>query len=296
VAAVLPHSDTAARLRGVGLICVALIIFALLDALAKYASHSVPVIEIVWVRFLGQTMLLLVVFRPWRDLALYRTRRPVAQLLRSCALFGSTIFNFIALRHLQLDQTASIGFATAFVTAGLAGPMLGEWVGPRRWAAIVVGFIGVLIVIGPAGHSFDPAMLFSVCAMLCYSLYNLLTRMLAATEPPSALLLFSGLVPTIALAPFALPVAILPPSGWVGAAVLGTALCGAVGHWILIHAFRLAPASLLAPFTYTQIIWMPALGFLFFGDRPGFNTIIGAAIIVASGLYILYRERVHGDR
>jgi len=71
---------------------------------------------------------------------------------------------------------------------------------------------------------------------------------------------------------------------------------GAVGHWILIHAFRLAPASLLAPFTYTQIIWMPALGFLFFGDRPGFNTIIGAAIIVASGLYILYRERVHGDR
>ncbi len=89
---------------------------------------------------------------------------------------------------------------------------------------------------------------------------------------------------------------IVPPSGWIGAAVLGTALCGAVGHWILIHAFWLAPASLLAPFTYTQILWMPALGFLFFGDRPGVNTLIGAAIIIASGLYILYRQRVHGDR
>ena len=291
-----PHSDAAARLRGIGLFCLTMIVFATLDALAKYASHTVPVIEIVWVRFLGQTALLLIVLRPWRNFAAYRSRRPVAQLVRALVLLGSTVFNFLALRRLQMDQTATISFASAFVTAGLAGPLLGEWVGPRRWAAIVVGFVGVMIVISPSGHRLDPAILLSIAAMICYSLYNLMTRMLTSTESMTGLLLYSGLAPTILMTPFAVPGAIWPSSGWVTAAVLGTAVCGALGHWLLINAFRLAPASLLAPFGYTQIIWMPGLGYLFFGDLPGGNTLLGAAIIILSGLYILYRERVHGDR
>ncbi|MEO8667874.1 MAG: DMT family transporter [Bauldia sp.] len=287
--------EAAARLRGVGLYCISMMCFTGLDTLAKLVSHSVPVVEIVWVRFLGQTIFVILLLRPWRSLDAFRMASPLSQIIRAVALFLSTTFNFFALRSLQMDQTATIGFSSAFIVAGLAGPVLGEWIGWRRWLAILVGFVGVLIVIRPEAGSFDPALLWSVAATLCYSVYNLLTRKLTATDSAASLLLYSGLVPALFLAPIALPIAVWPPSLWIGAAILGTAAFGAVGHAIIIQAFRRAPASLLAPFTYSQIIWMPAAGFLVFGDVPGGHTLIGAAIIVASGLYILYRERVHGD-
>jgi len=287
--------DRAERLRGIGLLCSGLIFFTLLDALAKYASHSVPVIEIVWVRFLGQTALVIAVLRPWRDFSLYRTRRPGLQIVRAFGLFGSTYFNFLALHTLRLDQTATISLASVFVIAGLAVPMLGEYVGPRRWAAIVAGFAGVLVVLRPFG-GFEPTMLYSVASMLSYSIYNLLTRKLAPFETTRSLLLYSGLLPTVLLTPMALPVAVWPSDTVVVLAVAGTAVCGAIGHSFIISALRLAPASLLAPFNYIQLVLMTAAGFLFFGDLPDHYTVAGAAIIVASGLYILYRERVHGDR
>jgi drug/metabolite transporter (DMT)-like permease len=288
-------SEAADRLRGIGLFCVTLICFTCLDTAAKYASRFVPISEIIWIRYLGHAVIVFLLLRPWRNLAAYRTRRPVAQVVRSLFLFGSTLFNFIALLTLQLDQTATIGFASAFVIAGLAGPLLGEWIGPRRWAAIAVGFVGVLLVLRPSGKGLDPTLLYSVASMLCYSAYNLMTRQLAATETPATLLLYSAVIPAAFLTPFALPGAISPPSVLVGVIIASTAIFGAVGHWILIHAYRRAPAALLAPFGYTQIIWMPASGYLVFGDVPKGNTLIGAAIIVASGLYILYRERVRSS-
>ena len=141
-----------------------------------------PAIEVVWVRFVGHAIFAILFLRPWRDLARYRSSRPFVQVLRSVFLFSSTVFNFLALRKLQLAETTSINFAGAFVIAGLAGPLLGEWIGPRRWAAIVVGFIGVLIVTRPGSAVFQPAVLFSIGSMLCSSGYVLLTRLLAATE------------------------------------------------------------------------------------------------------------------
>jgi drug/metabolite transporter (DMT)-like permease len=286
----------AERLRGIGLLCTGLIFFTLLDVMAKFASHSVPIIEIVWVRFLGQTALVIAILRPWRDFSLYRTNRPGLQVIRGLGLFGSTLFNFLALHTLRLDQTATISLASVFVIAGLAVPMLGEYVGPRRWAAIVVGFVGVLVVLRPLGGGFDPTMLYSIASMLSYSIYNLLTRKLAPFETTRSLLLYSGLLPTVLLTPMALPVAVWPSETIVVLAVAGTAICGAIGHAFVISALRLAPASLLAPFNYIQLVLMTAAGLIFFGDLPDRYTIAGAAIIVASGLYILYRERVHGDR
>jgi drug/metabolite transporter (DMT)-like permease len=287
--------EAAARLGGVGLYCVSMICFTGLDTLAKLVSHSVPVVEVVWVRFLGQSIFVILLLRPWRGLEPFRIASPVSQIVRAVALFGSTTFNFLALRSLQMDQTATIGFASAFVVAGLAGPVLGEWIGWRRWLAIFAGFCGVVVVIRPEAGSFDPALLWSVASTLAYSVYNLLTRKLTATDSSASLLLYSGLLPAVFLAPVAWPVAVWPPSFWIGAAILGTAVFGAVGHAIIIQAFRRAPASLLAPFSYSQIIWMPAAGYLVFSDVPDGHTLVGAAIIVASGLYILYRERVHGD-
>jgi drug/metabolite transporter (DMT)-like permease len=288
--------EAAARLRGIGLFCISMMCFTGLDTLAKLAGHSVPVIEIVWIRFLGQTIFVVIALRPWRGLGAFRMRNPMAQLLRAVALFGSTTLNFLALRQLQMDQTATIGFSSAFVVAGLAGPILGEWIGWRRWLAIFAGFVGVLVVIRPGTDDFAPALLLSVAATLSYSAYTLMTRKQTATETSTSLLLYSGLIPSVLLAPLALPVAVWPSTLAVAGMLVGTAIFGSIGHGIIIQAYRRAPAPLLAPFVYSQIIWMPAAGYLVFGDVPGSHTLVGAAIIIASGLYILYRERMHGDR
>jgi len=292
----LTAGETRTRLRAIGLFCLALALFSALDACAKYASRSVPAMEVVWIRFFGQALLAVVFLRPWRSPALYGSKRPVLQLVRSVLLFSSTILNFLALKHLQLAETITITFASAFVVAGLAVPLLGEWIGPRRWAAICVGFIGVLIVARPGPEGIQPAILFSIASMFCYSGYFLTTRMLASSDSAEGMLLYPALAALVLLAPFSLPDAVLPPSPGVAVALALTGVCGAAGHWCLIHAHRLTSAGVLSPFIYLQIVWMIALGYVVFGDVPHELTLVGAAIVIASGLYILYRERVHGDR
>ena len=288
--------DAGARLRGIGLLCASLIAFTILDTAAKYAMQFVPAIEVVWGRFLFHGLFAALMLRPWRSVGPYRHIRLGAQVLRAVFLFLSTIFNFLALETLRLDQTTTIAFAAAFVVAGLAGPLLGEWIGPRRWAAIAVGFAGVVVVIRPGTEAFQPAMIYSLGSVLSNSFYILLTRRLSATDSVQSLLLVIGIVPTLMLAPVALPVFEWPPTILVAAAMVATGACGAFGHLLFINAYRLTPAPVLAPFAYSQLIWMIAAGYFSFGEVPDIVTLAGSLIIVASGLYILYRERVHGDR
>ena len=289
-------AEAAAWLRGIALFCGAMVLFTLLDSAAKYASAYLPALEIAWFRFIVHGLVAFLILRPWRDWRPYRTRRPIAQVIRAVFLFMSTIFNFLALRTLRLDQTTTIMFAAAFVITALSGPLLGEWVGPRRWAAIVVGFLGVLVVIRPGTSAFQPAMLYSVVAMLSYAGYLLYTRHLTGTDSVRGMILVAGVIPSVLLAPVALPVLQWPPTLLVAGALVMTGLCGALGHWLLIHAQRLAPTPVLSPFLYTQLIWMTVAGYLFFDQLPDNLTLVGAAVIVASALYILYRQQVHGDR
>lgn len=284
------------RLRGILFFCAAMLVFTGLDTAAKYAVLNLPALEVTWARYVGHTAIAILVLQPWRNFADYRTRKPWLQGARALMLFVSTLLNFVALRTLRLDQTTTINFAAAFVMAALAWPLLGEYVGPRRWAAIGAGFIGVLIVIRPGTAAFEPAMVLSVGSMFCYAGYMLLTRHLAATESVGSLLLISGLVPSVLMAPLALPSAVMPPTVLVAAALVATGLCGALGHWMLIRAYALTPAPVVAPFLYTQLVWMIVAGYFAFGQFPDGGTLIGAAIIIASALYILYRQRVHGDR
>lgn len=289
----LPRSDEAARrLRGIAIYCMTMLAFAGLDTSAKYAGRYVPPFEVAWVRFLVHVVLAVAILRPWRDWRQYQTKRPLMQILRSFFLVGSTVFNFLALQSLQLDQTSSIGFSGPFLIAALAGPVLGEWAGPRRWVAILIGFAGVLVITAPGFGSFQPAILLSLSSTCSYVFYILSTRLLTSTETSSSLLLLSAIVPALALAPVALPVAIAPPTVLVAFAMLMTGICGLVGHWCVILAHRIAPAPVLAPFMYTQVLWMIGLGYLVFGDVPAPRTLVGTAIIVGSGLYLLYRERL----
>ena len=281
-----------ARLVGIALMCGALLCFAGLDASAKWASRSVDPILTAWARYASSVALVSLVLNPWTVPGLTRTRKPWLQGGRSLLLLLSTALNFFALQHLQLAETISIQFATPLLVALLAGPILGEWIGPRRLAAVAVGFAGVLVVTRPGAEGLHPAVGLSVAGAVCYALYGISTRILAAYDSSATTMWYSGLAGVLLLTP-ALPLFWeSPPSLLVAGALAATGVFGAVGHWLLILAHARAPAPVLAPFIYTQLLWMTGLGYLLFGDMPDANTLGGGVIVVASGLYLLYRERV----
>ncbi len=293
-----PGADGAARaqLAGIGLLMVACLCFSVLDASAKYLSQTLPPVQIVWVRFAVHVGLVAVLFQLWRSPSVLKTKRPLLQLMRALFMLATTVCNFFAVKYLQLAETISILFAAPFIVTALAGPLLGEWAGIRRWAAIIVGFIGVLIVTQPGLGGMHWAAIYSVGAMIAYAFYALTTRMLATTDSPTGMLFFSGLAGAVAMTPAGLS-AWVPPTGYLEWTLLMmTGVMGAVGHWFFILAHRLAPAPLLSPFIYSQIVWMVALGYFAFADIPTWSTVVGASVVVASGLYILYREQIRSAR
>ena len=286
------HSESRNRQIGILLMCGSYVCFACLDASAKFLGQHIPTMEVVWARYLGATILALVAVNPFSSPNVFRTGHFWLQNLRALTLFASTILNFYALRSLQLADTVSISFAMPLLVALLAGPMLGEWVGPRRLAAICVGFIGVLVVTRPGFGGFHPAMLLSLASTLCYALYGIWTRVLAAHDSSRTTMAYSSILGAVLLTP-ALPFFwVWPENSVIWLLMAATGLFGAIGHWMLILAHRRAPAAILAPFIYTEIIWMTLLGFTVFGDVPQLWTLLGAAIVIASGLYLWYRERM----
>jgi drug/metabolite transporter (DMT)-like permease len=279
------------RLTGIALMCGAVTCFALLDTTAKYLNLHMDTLQVVWARYTGAFLLPFIVSNPWTQPGLTYTPRPGLQIFRSVLLLGSTMCNFLALRYLQLDQAISIQFSTPFFVAALSGPILGEWVRWRRWTAIAVGFVGVLVVTRPGSGSFQPAALLSLTAAVCYALYALITRILARTDSNATTLFYSNLVGAAAMAPVVPFVWTTPSDALIIVLMVATGAIGSFGHYLLIYAHRLAPAAVLSPFIYTEIPLMIGLGFLVFGNLPNRYTLIGASIVVASGLYILHRER-----
>jgi drug/metabolite transporter (DMT)-like permease len=278
------------RLVGLALMCGAVICFAGLDTSAKWLSHSTDPLLGVWARYVSSVVLVSLVVNPWSVPGLARTRRPWMQAGRSVLLLLSTACNFFALQYLQVAQTTSIMFAAPLLVALAAGPLLGEWIGPRRLAAIGVGFVGVLIITRPGFGGMHPAALLSVFGTACYALYAISTRVLAGSDSSATTLFYSGLAGVVLVTPF-VPFVWSTPSLLVALMMAATGVFGAVGHWLLILAHARAPAPVLAPFLYTQLIWVVILGYLVFGDLPDYWTLIGASVVIASGMYLLYRER-----
>jgi drug/metabolite transporter (DMT)-like permease len=277
------------RLIGLALMCGAVICFAGLDTTAKWLSHETHPLLGVWARYVSSVLLVSLAVNPWSVPGLARTRRPWLQAGRSVLLLASTVCSFFALQYLQVAQTTSIMFAAPLLVALAAGPILGEWIGPRRLAAVAVGFVGVLIITRP-GAGMHPAALLSVLGTICYALYAITTRVLAASDSSSTTLFYSGLAGVLLLTPF-VPFVWLTPSPFVGLMMLATGVFGGVGHWLLILAHARAPAPVLAPFLYSQLIWASILGYMAFGDLPDGWTLVGATVVIGSGLYLLARER-----
>lgn len=291
-----PPRQTAGQssIKGIGLILVALVFFSCLDTTAKYMASVVqlPVTQVTWIRFLSQLTLMMMVLGAMSVPRLLATRKLKHQIARSCLMLGSTVLNFLALRHLRLDQTQTIYFLTPLVVALLAGPFLGEWVGWRRMIAIAVGFSGILVVVRPGYQALEPAMILSFASMLCYAAFTLQTRYLSRFDAPEVTLFYSMLAGAYFMAPFAIVDWVWPDSPFVWLLIISMGFWGGIGHYVFNIAYRYAPASTLAPFIYFGLITHTSLGYLVFDQLPDIWTLVGAAIVVASGIYMFHRERV----
>jgi drug/metabolite transporter (DMT)-like permease len=284
-------NDQGRRAVAIAMMCLTMICFTGHDTSAKWLASSLPAIEIVWARYVAAAIVGLIVARPLRRPTLLHSRRPLLQGLRSLMLLGSTMGNFLALRHLQLAETATISFLQPLLVALAAGPLLGEWVGSARMAAIGLGLLGVFVATAPGTNAFQPVTLLAVGGVVCNTFYALLTRVLAAHDAAQTTLFWTPLAGVALLTPLLPFVWVPPPTLFTLAIVLVMAVSATAGHGLLILAHQRAPAPILAPFAYTQLLWMTVAGLIVFGDRPPATTLIGAAIVVACGLYLLWRER-----
>jgi drug/metabolite transporter (DMT)-like permease len=287
------QSDTEAhrRLVGIGLMVGAFAMFAMIDATAKYLVGFLGVGLVVFARY--GFSLVFVGLWVWQQggSGLLVTGNGGLQVVRGLLLVVSTCTNFIALGYLQLVQTSSIAFSNPLWVCALSPLLLGERVGPRRWFAVLVGFIGVLLVIQPGTGSFHWAMLLSLTSALSTALYQIATRRVGVEDRAITSLFYVSLVGSLAAAPLAPIGWIMPNLGqWTLLVMIG--VFSSFGHYMLTQAHRMAPAPVLSPFLYTQIIWMTLIGFVMFGDVPDVMTIVGGSAVVASGLYVLYRERL----
>jgi drug/metabolite transporter (DMT)-like permease len=285
------HLDNAANRRvGIGLVTLTTLCFATLDTCAKWLVQYLPVLQVVWLRFVFHVLLLSALLAPRYGRELVRVRDRRLQALRSAMMASMTALNFWALQYLQLAETGAIQFSVPLLIALFSTWWLGEYLDAKRWLAIAAGFAGVLLVIRPGSQAFHPAILLSVLNALLYAAFNLLTRRMAATESAASMQLMSALGAALLLAPWALagwvwPVGWLP---WLVIALCG--LCGGLGHFMVAQAHRYASAATLAPFLYQQILYMTLLGWLVFRQVPGPLVVGGALVVVLSGLFLLWLE------
>jgi len=282
--------------RAILLFLLAGLCLSSLDATAKYLVRDHPLFLVVWARYAGQ-MLVVTPFA-WQRAGpgFWRTRRPWMQLLRSTLLLVATICFFGGLRYLPLAEASAIIFLAPIFVVVLSGPMLGEDPSRARWIAVITGFIGILILARPGSAIFHPAALLLVVAAVCNALFFVLTRKLVE-ENAYTTLFYSALVGTVGLS-LALPWEMGDSAaGWREALMLLLlGLLAGVGHWLVISAYSMAPASSLTPLAYLQIIWATSYGYLIFGQLPDRWSGLGMAVVVASGLWLALQERARAAR
>ena len=285
-----PKGPAASVWPAIAQVLAGVVLFSMSDTMAKYLRESLPAPEIAWIRYVV-FVLFGVALAGRRRFAGAWPRRPGLQALRGVMLLGSAVLFIAGLSHLQMAEASAISFVSpAFITA-LSVLVLGEQVGIRRWTATLVGLLGVLIVIRPGGEALQMAALFPLASAACWAVCMIVTRMMGTEDRSETTLLWSASVGLMLLTAM-LPFGFVPPSlGEVGLGVcLGVA--ASAGQYLLILAYRRATASLLAPFSYVQLLSSAALGYAVFGSVPDAAAFLGAAVIIASGLYIVHRERV----
>ena len=278
--------------KGIALILASTVFLGTSDVTAKYLSATLPSIEITWIRFLVFALIMTPAMLPGSPLFALQTNRLGLQLLR-----GADGAGLVAVLHLRpaascpIAEASATGFVAPLFVTALSIVFLGEKVGLRRWIATGVGLVGVIIILRPGTGAFHPAAFFPIVSALAWACTLIMTRMMSGTERAITTMTYSSIAGVCILSA-------LVPFVWVAptwhdilfGVFIGVA--STAGQWIVVLAFRYADASVLAPFSYTQLLWVSILGFLIFGEVPDVWTVTGAAFIVASGLYTAHRERV----
>ena len=278
---------------GIVYVLISSVVFApLVQASSKYLALAFPIIQILWVRTVGHTAWMIAVFWRSHGTAMFRSRRPGLQFARSTLLAGCSFTWLLAIPHVPLASAGVIMFTTPIFVVLLSSPMLSEQVGPQRGAAVVAGFVGVLIVLRPWGQQIVWEMLFVLVAAICYALYQILTRRVAAYDSSATSAVYAVAVGAVIVS-FFLPFyyAFPSPDEWYyWAGFLAVGFLGGFRHLFMVKAFESAPASLVSPFCYTELIGITVLGLVLFDEKPDVWTGVGACVIVVSGLYLARRE------
>jgi drug/metabolite transporter (DMT)-like permease len=273
-------------LRGVLFMCLAGLLFPVMGGFAKLLGADYSSLQVSWARAFGHLVFMLGAFLPRHGLVMLRTRRPGLQLARSAMLFASNLCFFFAITFIPLADAAAVSLAAPLIVALLAWPMLGERTTPARVAALGIGFAGVLVVIRPGGELFHWASLFVLANASFYAIYQILTRRIASTDPPATSAIYSAVVGGFGMLPV-LPFVWETPAGLLDLVLFcGMGVLGALGHYCVAQAMRDAPANVVSPFQYFQLLGSVAVGWLLFGDLPDALTWLGAGIIIAAGLQI----------
>nr|WP_081421980.1 DMT family transporter [Tardiphaga robiniae] len=262
------------------------------DAMAKYLSRTgMPSVEIAWIRFLVFVLILLpIVLAPASGNPM-RSTRPLLQVFRGLGLLCSSIFFIMALGYLPIAEATATGFISPLFVTGLSVLFLGEKVGLRRWTATIAGLLGVLIIVRPGTAAFQPGTIFPIISALGWATALVLTRKISGADRAITTMAFSAITGFLVLSVI-VPFYWIVPSWTQIALGVGIGVAATVGHWIVVLAFRYADASVLAPFSYVQLVWVTLIGFFVFGEVPDAVTFAGAAVIIASGVYTAHRERV----
>jgi drug/metabolite transporter (DMT)-like permease len=279
-------------LSGIFLMCAAVFCFTLIDSSAKWlaAVGFIP-IQITFIRYLGHFLSSLLIFFPQQGRRIFESRRPYIQIMRAVILMVGTFFNFLALKYLPLNITVAIFFAAPLVISVLSIPILGERVPLKKFLAVLVGFLGVVIIIQPGSVGFQFEMLYSLIALICASMYFILTRMVVKVDENPVCQIYSSGIPTLLLFPFVLNMWEWP-SNWLDILAMGLmGLAATFGHSFTTVAHSWAKASTLAPVIYVQLIFMTAISWLVFNHLPAINTATGTIVIILTGLYLIRLEQ-----
>ena len=281
--------------RALTLSLFAVLLFSITDVQAKYLSQTLPIVQIAWARFFGYFLLVTLMFWPKRRWNILSSSRIGLQIFRAALLVVSILLFFTVLRFMPLADAVAIMFVSPILVTALSVPLLKERVGLRRWVAVGVGFTGVVMIIRPGMGMMHWSVFLALGGAFSFALFSITTRMLGKTDDSVTTLFYPALIGAAALSPIVLFQWEHPTSLLEVVLLLGLGVLGGVSHSALVKAYQLAPAAVLAPMSYSQLLWNTLFGFLIFGDFPDQWTLLGAGIVVASGLYIFHREGIMPD-
>lgn len=276
-------------IRGVGLYCLALVLFVGMGTLAKTLAAIYPIEQVIWARYFFHVLLIVLMF-PRRIGSLFKTRRLGLQITRSVVVFAATAFGFTSLSIMPMAEVSAIGYVAPLMVTIMSFLILKEKVGPRRLLAVGIGFVGVIAILRPDQANFSLWSLLPLAMATCYATFMVMTRLIRGAAPPINSLFYTAIVGAV-VATIPLPFIWQNPEPLHWLMFAGMGLIGGTGHFLMIKAFEQTEASMIAPFVYTELLWSIAAGAIFFSEIPGIGMLVGAAVIMASGLFILYREQ-----